>query len=596
MPEDKRPAWAWVQEARRSRESALSALHQAMLEDEDYLNWASVSRGAAQVYLSGLPDGYTPNYPPHAQAALQTGVNRMVSGALPDVRVTFPAGSFNHYRKEDREGKEREARDLMVRWVRADARHVLAKQVENVAREMAGKTVGLGQSAVFYPIDFSAWVDPPFGWLPLDEKTGEKKPAPPRVDNAENRDKLRQWERARRRSYPWATRALHPTWVFWDLGHDPPRDYIIVEMVSPSSVAERFPGRWALSEELTLERVTYVSDKWAGQWVDGVPVLKGKGVVDGVAANQSGQPWVQMSFSGMGNLDAEGRWLHRIKGNIRDGRDTLLLMAKAWNWMACLSEMGAFPLMQGPRRQLEQLEFGANAPGIEVEGQERGLSVLEPPKTPEQVFRLWEIATALFALQFGAEVLRGEFKSEPMGSLRTRADLAGMPFEAPKVSLEQAWAAMVEHKLEMIKYVLHEGVTVEGVTMRPSDVVEGVQIEIDMTPLTEADKATQREVGQADVALKAMTVEEFIRIHRGIDDAGAVMTAVAVEDMRTALLADPDAMMKIKEYYLAELEKELGPSPAAAAPEEEAAIDPASTEQLEVEQAIPMSGPPPVMV
>ena len=561
---EQRPTYEWVRAKLERRRSALSPLTTAMLEDEDYRMMASRARGAALPYLSGLPDGFVPSYPPMGQDATQAGVNRIVSGAELDVTVTFPDGAFDGHPVRNREAVERERRDLYTRWVRGACRRLSTKSAESVSREQSGQVLALGMGAVMYPLDYTAWPDPPFGWLPVED--GERRPAAPRRDTAGEREKLRSWERQRRRSYPWETSSPHPTWVFWDLDHAVPRDYIIEQMVSPSSVAESYPDlseRWAPSEEKTLTRITYVSEEWMGQWCDGEPLLRGKGVTEGVAANRSGRPWVQMAFSGMGNKDKDGSWEHRVKGSIRDGRDILLMMCKAFNWLAAMGEMTAFPPVMGTRRQLEQLEFGAGAT-IEVESNEQMPRAFEPPRTPEQVYRLWEIASERFAGHFGQPVLSGERSpGEPTGSLRSRASMAGMPFEAVKVSVEQAWSAMMEHKIEMIKTVLMEAVTVEGVTMRPGDVVEGAQIKLDLTPLTEEERAFKRTAAQDDVKLGAMTTEDYIRTERGIDDAVAVEQSVAVQRVRDLLLQDLDVIGLAKRKLVADLTAKLGIAPEA---------------------------------
>lgn len=564
---EKRPTWGEIGRWLSQRRGLLAELHAAMREDEDYRQMSDQARAAAREYLSGLPPGFVPIYPSVAQDAIQVGVNRIVSGEEPDVTITFPDGSFDRFPKDKREAVERAARELHIRWIRAACKRIMSAQVLNVAREMAIQQLSLGMAPLVYPLDYSGWPDPPFGWLPVED--GEKRPRAATPDTAENRDRLRLWERRRQEAYPWATTSPHPTWVFFDLSNDPPRDYILEEKVSAAAMRERYGEEWGEGEELTLTRVTYISEDWVGQWCDGKALLRGRGVKDGVGRNVSGKPWVQMAVSGMGSQTSDGGWAPRIKGSIRDGRGEILLMVKAWNWMAAMGEMNAFPMPvfsgSGAQQAADDFAMGGATATVLPEGVT--LHAFEPPRTPADVYKLWDIATQRFAGHFGQPVLSGEpVHGEPMGSMRTRASMAGMPFEPVKVSLEQAWGQMFEHKLALLKWQLQEAVTVEGVTMRPGDVVDGVQVKIDLTPLTEEEKAFRRTAAQDDVKMGAMTTEDYIRTQRGIDDAVAVEQAVAVGRMRDALLGDPEVVAVAKQQLLASLGAGQPQQPGAEGP------------------------------
>ena len=248
-----------------------------------------------------------------------------------------------------------------------------------------------------------------------------------------------------------------------------------------------------------------------------------------------------MAVSGMGMKDREAAWENRIQGSIRTGRGIILLMLKAWNFMACMGEKTAFPVPvasgPGAAEALEQLEYGAESPGVALP-QSTTLGIFEGPHTPDQIYKLWEYASERFAGHFGQPVLAGERSpGEPASSYLSREASAGLPFGPVKVSLEQAFGEMFEHKLEMVKYVLQEAVTVEGVTMRPRDVVDGTQIMINMTPLTQQEKAEKRLVAQDDLKLGAGTVEDYIRTQNHVSDAAAVQTAAAAEKLRDMVQA-----------------------------------------------------------
>lgn len=543
-----RPTWSWVQDQLARRRQVFSGMHGCMQGDEDLHYWSSGPdnwRGQVAVGLNalhGLPKGFSPSFPPLAFLGVMVGVNRITSGKAPEIDVRLSDEA------PERDSKDSRRRiDLMKRWGNAWLYHVATFSTENPLRDLPTKQLKLGLGALSYSIDYERWPDHPFGWR-VDERGNRQPKRGPRTRDESRR--VDAWQQKRRGAFPWDVRSLSPTWVYFDDGRDPPRDYILQDEVNASEVQAAYPklaGRFS-DHTGKLKRVTYCGADWYGVWVDETPLLgAGDGAdEDGIAPNAFGRPWLRMAWSGFGDSSSGNDWAMKGKGVLRDGRAIILELCQAWNELRALALVSTFPGREliGPEDETLALEstMEVGVAAMMRHTDRVQVKVQELPKVPEIVIERYKMAREMFSEHFGEPVLRGQPQSEPATSQRARATAAGLPFAATQTAGEQLVAGMLVDVFGMVKHYLREPVTVRGVTLRPEDVIEDVIVEVNYTPMTDEDRAFKRAEAEKDLQAGAITLEEYIRIVRGVEDGAKVLADVRKEKLTDAILGDPQVL------------------------------------------------------
>ena len=543
------------------------------------------------------------------------GVNQIMIGERADVKVTLP----QHLHRDPEKAKQQQSH--LRECLRGLLYTIDTYATESPLRDFVIKSLGLGLGVLSYPIDWERWPDPPFGKL----KNGK----PRQPVGAAQREEYARWERKRQTSLPWAVSSTHPRNVFFDPYHDPPEDYIIEEKISRSAANRQYPDRNVSKPDAggtaarqpargtsTCLRVTYCSADWYAVYVDGKAVLGADDNADeeGVAPNTAGVAWHRMAFGGFGDKDEDGDFEVRMKGIIRDGRDIILMKITNLNVMEAIRQITAFsPLEVHGGEEAERMKvmesfvygpatFTSTPPSI---------TIRPIPQTvvPDVVFKQEEEVNRLMEMHFGPQILRGvEQPQETAAGQRTRVGLASAPYRSCKQNCQQAVAAMLQDLCYMIKHELQEPVTVLGtpggsdssLMLRPEDIVDGMLIEVDFTPPTEEDRAFKRTQLQQDLQAGAISIEDYIRESRGIEDAQGALFEIDVEQMVHRLLANPQIDQLAVTHFLqtrGQLQSPAAPGGAMSVPPPPGAVPtpagpPAAAAMPPPQQPAPTLGSP----
>lgn len=555
-----RPTHAEVDTWLEHRRSLRASLDTEMGIDEDFYTWSTEFRSTTwKPYIKGFPADYVPFLPPIAYLGVQRAVNNIVVGETPEIEVDIPKDAPGSL-----EEKKVQAAHLRA-WYKAVLYRIDTQSTETPFRDFYTKMLSLGAGLLAYPIDWDRWSEPPYGYLPDGR---------PRVGRtAEDKRTYQQWQREHRNAFPWDVYSEHPRRVFPDMNHDPPRDWIIEDVVDVDAYKDRIDiTALALKpsgESSRATRVVYVSSEWYGCWIDQVPLLSEADGADeeGIAPNALEMPWFRIAYSGLGDKDVTGNWMYRIKGIIRDGRGIILQLIKTVNIQTVILHKGAYQelLFSGANAEALRDKWAEVAgPGGAIADESGAVNVsLVPTATvPREVFNLDRIAQQFLEMVLGPELLEGIGRPDETASgQRSRAGYAKAPYRAPQQSGQQAIAAMLMDLSSQVRDVpqFKAGVTVQGVTLKPSQVVDHF-VKVNIAPPTEEDRAFKRAAVMDDLQAGLITQEDAVREVRGVDDPEEYLLKVRVEQLQKAILAHP----AIQEWAVQQLQPRLGIPPAPA--------------------------------
>lgn len=565
MPD--RPTFADVRDALARRKKALSGMHTDMQADEDLHYWSGDTQQQVRNGLNalkGLPAGFEPRFPPFAYEGVMVGLNRISAGDAPEVNIRLSDESG-----QDPESESTRRRiDTMNKWANAWLYTVATFSTENPLRDLPMKQLKMGAGALSYAIDYEAWPDYPLG-TKIDDR-GQRVPKREPKNRAETRA-VEKWQQKRKGAFPWKVVSLSPVALYFDTDRDPPRDYIIEDEVSGREAVACYPHLEGQVDEKAekLKRIQYCAEDWYGIWIHERACLTAEdAAVDGVAPNSYGRPWIRMAWSGWGDSSSTNDWAKKGAGVLRHGRAIVLELCEAWNEMRALGLTQAFPGTEliGPDDEtavlMQQLDAGPAA--INRHTANVQMRWRESPTTPDIVLKRYEVAKEQYSDHFGEPVLKGAPRSEPAASQRARSTSASLPFEVTQVSDQQLVSGMLTDIFGMVKNHLREPVTVRGVTLRPEDIIEEVIIDTNYTPLTDEEKSFKRADAERDLKNGAITLEEYIRTVRGVEDGAQVLRAVRKEKLTEAILADPQVLALGVQKLLQSLGVPPAPAPTGA--------------------------------
>ncbi len=621
-----RPTWDNIRLMREQRQRALQAMHDAMREADDLShsddrNSPIVSR--LQEYID-FPKGFKYDIINYPYIVANRATNTVHTAEVPAVTYELdPFDKEDHPEWADHEKKVQIALQGIVY-------RIVAAATKSPALNQLQQQIGKGLGVITYARDYDA--------MPTKPDHGRTTP--------EEKEAWANYDRAVRNCLPWRVDVVHPTHVLFDLNNDPPRDYIIHKPVSRVDMARRFPqlgwdpnsisddtitatsnlGQYATDRGpagATCYYTEYCSADWYGCAVNDIPVTEGAGpdteeggdVIDGIAPNYTGHTWVQMAWSGLGDMDARGAWEHWGKGVIQRG---MPLFDGLWfnrNYLKLL-KLGHIPKLiatgdanMGGREQAitETEDLNPNKPQVAALSSAVNLHWLESPNVPQALMA--DIANQEHEIEsmFGPAVLGGANteSGEPASKYAARTQAARGPYRAAKANIEQAWSLMLDDMLWDIKtepdlsggyyvsYTEGEGQnrTRFSSTLTPDIIHPGGRITLDFSPPTPQDKAFETE--------DALTKQKA-----GIQSVESTMQAIGVQDRkkeRTEILFDMylqsgkwmdiiDAMVKSTAPSRYNLNGQQGQPPGAGMPGAGGPGIPGSTGG----GVVPPGAPPPV--
>ena len=525
---------------REQRREIYARMHLEMLDDEAYLLWSSsgeVGQAFARQRYRQFDSQFVFKLPPYARMGVSVGLDTIMIGEIPQITVKLPASLHNNTERQN------EHEDLLRRWLQGWFYKLTTLRTESPLIDSAEDCLGLGMTCIYYPINWDAWPKYPY--------MVRGKQREPRDDK--ERQKVKDWERARRAAFPWDVRALHPTWVHVDPYVDPPTDLIIVERLRTTDNREQLSSDRPVGQSGSIERVTYCSADWYGQWLGNDNLLTAEDGADndGVAPNRMGVPWFRVAWSGFGKTDAYGNYEHRGKGVIRDARPIIDMLTTTLNARDAIRILTAFAQFvfrgKGPDGLQKAIavrdafKLGAGL-GVAVD-EYVDIEPLQMPPVPDVVFQEEQNAQFLYEVIYGREVLSGAYKRDTAAGMRTRVALALARYGRTKTNLQQAWQVVCHDILWMVKYELKNDITVPGlsgslsVTLRPQDIPDQMpEIYLEFAPVTEEERAAKITLGQQlrardQSGMPSISRHTFQVEYAGIDNPQEEDEEIWIEDI-----------------------------------------------------------------
>ena len=552
------------------RRSIFNTMHTAMDRDEEWFDagTSDVAKARVTQYLKGLPKRYESKLIPLAYLGVMVGVNQVHVGESVEVRWRIPEGRYEEEVRKAREAK-------MNRWLRGLIYTMDTFSVDSVLRQLVIHLIGLGMGCLSYSIAYDRWPEPPFGYI---GRGKDRRPREPRPDRPKDREKYERWQRERARSFPFNVESVHPLNLFFDPHHAVPQDFIREERISRSSLQDIVPEMGtqqpAGDDAKTVRRITYVSSEWIGQWVDEMPILRGKDVIDGVAPNHAGLPLHRMAFGGFGSQVKSGDFASKGKGIIRDGRDLIIMKTVLLNTLERMRGVIAFPPLQvkgddpASRHQVaEKITYG---PGEILESPD-DVTIQEFPeiKVPAVVFQQMDQVDALLETHFGPQILRGQGQpQETAQGQRNRFTIATSIYRAAQQAAQQVTAAVLMDLAYLVKYELREqcpvmyGLDGSVVSVGPDDIDDGAMAMVDFSPPTEDEKAFRAENARKDLEMGIITAEEYAEL-TGSPNPKEQIRAVRVGKLIDMILGSEAVAMMATNQVVQSMGGAVPPQPGA---------------------------------
>lgn len=526
MPHQPRPTKADIMALLSHRRGVVyGTMHQEMTIDQEW-DYAASSSGAspAAKYITGFPADYPIKMAPIAKIGVDVGLNQIMVGETPTVEVVL----LSIHRDDE---KDQEDVDNLTAWIKGFLYQVDTYYTESPLRDFVRKPIALGLGCLSYAYVKDRW--------PIKPEQGK--------DTPEERESWERYERERLRAFPWDIRSVHPRNIFHDPDNEPPQDFIEVTKIRKRSMLLRYPHLafgGDLNDNSEVERIIYCSNDWYAVYVADQPALTAEDGADddGVAPNPFDLCWYKLAWSGLGDLDEQGRMEFRGKGLIRDARDVLKMHITLLNVLEVLRVTTALT----PRQVIADEEAEAVEAAktlvygpMSVWPHSRRVTAppMEAPPVPAVIFQELGETTRLLELIFGPEILRGEYRDDTASGQRQRLAQAKSIYRSIKQNCEQAVAAMIMDVLYIIKNVIQEPVTVwtqmgnklTGLSLDPDRIPNAFLVKIDFSPPTAEEKAFRKQEGLQDLQSGAITMREFRKKYADVDDPDAMEDAKTEE-------------------------------------------------------------------
>ena len=535
------------------RKQVFSRLHREWGYDEEILTASSRFRDRSIMkYLDGFPPGFVAKVPSLAKDVVDVGVNQIMAGETPSVRILLPPDAHR-----DAAIAKKHSEDL-ARKCQALLWYVETFGTETPFRGMIQHALGLGLGVLAYPILWQRWPD-----HPLQLKSGKTREG----RNAAERAKVEKWQRTRT-GLPIDVHAVHPRTALFDPDHDPIEDMIEEQLVSLGSFARDYPhlNLPERSTQKTAKLVTYCSAEEYGIWLNEKPLLlpKDGANAEGIAENTTGVLWYKIARGGFGDRTYKGEWDYAIKGILRDGRDMILGHITNYNVMEAIRQVYGFPEDDISGETLEQAQDeaptsrGPSARWLHSSKVKRNIP--QTPPVPQVVFQQLERQDEELGIHFGpyGDALRGIYQAETASGLRTRISLGKSPYRAAKQSTEQAASAFLMDVFYYVKKVLREPISFPGrdaiVTIRPDDIPDGARAVVDWAPPTPEEKGFELQDLLQKKEKDAASVRRILELDDDVDDVDEELANILADKT----LAMPETLQMVSQMALADFQKRTG--------------------------------------
>ena len=451
---------AQIEAKRTEYESSYSAFRKEAKIDQDFIHatteWALDLLGA---YIGGFPKGFRIKAIPIARMAVEAAKNTVMAGEVPDVQVSLrlAEGEEPSKTKETRRKKTEQ-------FAHSYLHEVAMRSAVNPFSEMLRKLYGLGPGILAFAWDAGAW--------PTDEE-------------------------AQRDAWPWRVEAIHAQNIMPDPYNDPPRDYVINDNIPAALARTQYPqlGLDVPAGTGTVTRLVYCSEEWYAVYIGGQAVF---GDADeGVVENPMGMLWYELALSGMGETREDGDVVTLWQGLVRPLREVIAMIITNYNVIEAVKFKESFspahiiwPTEAEATEAGDRLVFGPMAqwptgPNIKYE------PLFESKSSAGSIWEQGELNRWLEIL-IGPQILSGNYQETTASGLAQRVSLQQAPFQAAKVSAEQAIANMLRKVVRFYKtqigafYLRSQGTLLH---FRPEDLLDDVEYAVDLKPVTAADRA-----------------------------------------------------------------------------------------------------------
>lgn len=563
--EAQRPDKAYIFELLEQRRTVLAPMHQAMREADAWLH-AHEDPTPPEVLRAlrrGFPDNWTArdfDIQPYAYIECNRAINSITTAEVP--QVTHELAPWFKQKHEKTAEDDEKAVQLAAQSI---LRRVVTRSGRNPVLDAQWQQMALGLACLYYPLDYDALGDPP------DHGRG----------TLEEQEAWETYERKRAEALPWRVESLHPTWIFFDLDCDPPRDIIIERPVSLAAMQRQYPDKdfGGEGEQKTAKYVEYISERYYACYVNQVPVTPNADS-EGVAENYRGFIWAELIWSGMGKLDAVGAVERQGVGLVTRGINNY--RSRTWNrnWTK-LIKRSYIPKLIGQdttggeeeaMRQTQGIDPGE--PGVVALGT-TNLRWLETPNIPPALLADLDADEKEAEAYAGPGVLSGEFRSEPASKQSARTELARGPYRTPKANMEQGIANMLG---KMNLDLLHEPDLAHGyratwregkgpdvrqyaVYLKPQQIhPEASGLSVDLSPLTPQDKAFLTEDAIAKRDAQLISTERAMKDGAEIEDPEREMARIVAEKY----MQSDNFLLRFDAYAGAYLDRKFGPPPMPA--------------------------------
>jgi len=490
-------------------------------------------------YIAGFPPGFVHKSIPMAKIAVRSAKQTVMAGEIPDVR-----DSLRLEEGEPPSDVAESRRKTTEQFHKAFLYEVAMRTSSNPFSELLDKQYGLGPGILAFPWDDNLW--------PKEPDQGD------RVD-------MDAYEEAKKAAWPWNVHVIHPLNIWPDPYCDPPQDYIIEDEISATTAQRRYP-KLTLPKTGKVKRVAYCSDEWYAVYINNEAVFDGDGVVE----NPMESMWYELALSGLGERDENNDPVHLWQGLIRPLRDIISMIVTNYNIIEAIKFQEAFSPKQvkSPNKEAAQeaadnfeyapLKLLVTESGVEFNNIFQGLT------TQSSIWEQGELSRWI-------EILMGPLSGTFMGQERTASGLAQRvalqtaPFEPAKISAEQAIANMLRKVTRFYKtiigknfYLRHGG---KLVRFKPEELLDDVMIEVELRPVTAADRAMTVDKDLKEMGATIISKEEYRRRQK-IENGSQLDEESALE----ALKFHPAVVDISAQVIVQQIQQKFGMQPPGGAP------------------------------
>ena len=460
--------------------------------DQDYLHATDEWRNKLlAAYIKGFPKGFVVKVLPLARMAVETFKNTIVAGEVPEVKDTLDLEE-GEVASDAQEAKRKETE----RFHKAFLWEVAYRTSNNPFTELVRKQAALGPGILSFAWDETLW---------------------PKEPSTADGDALSEYEEAKREAWPWLVQVEHPLGIWPDPYSNPPKDYVIKDKLPLALASERYPQLNLESTTGDVERLIYCSETDYAVYINNLPLYGGDGVVD----NPMGVLWYELALSGLGENAEDNNVVHLWQGVLRQLRDIIAMIITNYNIVEAVKWQEGF----GPQHLSAASEAEAENVASKVvigplEILATGPNVTMEPliKRTDKQSAIWEQDELTRWLEIMIGPLSGNFqKQESTASgLAQRVSMQELPYQAAKVSAEQAIANMLRKVTRFYKE--HIGKT--KISLRyggklqrfnPDDFLTDLRIEVNLKPVTAADRAMTVDKDLKELGNKVISLAEYRR-------------------------------------------------------------------------------------